>query len=70
MVDEPLDPDYVRFYDMYKSGVISVGVLAESMGVSRISMGRKLSKWGYHTERRYMDGKRERVVVGVRPHTL
>ena len=64
--DEPLDPDYVRFRDMYTDGVISVGVLADSMGLSRVSMGRKLSGWGYHTERRYLGGKRERVVVGVK----
>lgn len=68
--EEPLDPDYVRFHGVYTEGVLGDMVpirdVSDSMGLSTISMGRKLSKWGYHTERKYLGGKRERVVMGIK----
>ena len=66
----PLDPTLVRFKEMYDRGhsgdVIPTRVVAIAMGTSAVSMGRMLAKWGYQLDRRYLDGKRERVVVGVK----
>lgn len=66
----PLDPMLIRFKELYYSGqphdVIPTRVVAGTMDVSAITMGRMLTKWGYQLDRKYVGGRRERVVVGIR----
>ena len=66
---EPVDPLETRFNGLYGKGdgVIPTSDLAKSMGVSAITMGRMVTKWGYQLGRRYVEGKRLRVVIGLVP---
>lgn len=63
------DPTLTRFKELYHSGspidIIPTRVVAGTMGVSAITMGRMLTKWGYELDRKYINGRRERVVMGV-----
>lgn len=67
----PLDPTLMMFKELYRDGqlgdVVPTRLVAMAMGTSPISMGRMLTRWGYRLDRKYIDGRRERVVVGVSP---
>ena len=69
---EPLlpdcDPSEIKFNEMFQrgEGVIPTRDVAKAMGLSAVTTGRLVSKWGYQVGRRYLDGKRERVVIGIK----
>jgi hypothetical protein len=67
--DESADLLEVQFNELCIKGdtgdVIPTSTLARSMGISSITMGRLVTKWGYQVGRRYVDGSRLRVVFGL-----
>ena len=67
---ESLDPLLTRFNELFIKGdqcdVISTIDITIIMGIPAITMGRMVTQWGYGHSRKYIDGKRMRVVVGIR----
>ena len=65
----PVDPLEAKFNSLFVKGdgVIPTRDVAKSMGVSAVTMGRMVGPWGYQVGRRYVGGKRERVIVGLVP---
>ncbi len=65
-----LDPTVSKFNNLYVKGcpddMIPTRDVAKSMGMPVTTMGRLVKQWGYELGRRYLDGKRERVVVGIK----
>lgn len=64
------DPVEVKFNAMYMKGcpsdMIPTREVALSMGLPVNIMGRLVKQWGYELGRRYLDGKRDRVVIGIK----
>ena len=67
---DPRDPLEVKFNDLYVRGglddYIPTSVIARTMGIPSITMGRMVTQWGYTVGRKYVGGKRLRVVLGIK----
>ena len=65
----PLDPLESKFNCLYVKGdgVIPTRTVAKSVGISAVAMGRMVGPWGYQVGRRYVNGRRERVILGLVP---
>lgn len=64
------DPGELKFGELFVRGdpgdVVPTRDVASAMGLSAVATGRMVSSWGYQTGRRYVDGRRERVIIGIK----